>query len=135
MKRTDCVVDSSVAVTLRARTMPATAFDSTSPSTSVKLPPSRVYGVATFYHLFRFEPDRAHSAVVCLGTACYAAGGPELMGTVERHGRAHAGAWTIRAGRCVGSCGLAPVVVCDGETLSRTSASALEQRLLAAEVG
>lgn len=95
----------------------------------LKLPPSRVLGVATFYHLFRFEPDRAHSAVVCLGTACYAAGGPELMGALERHERAHPGEWTLRAGRCVGSCGLAPVVVCDGETLSRATPDSLARHL------
>lgn len=95
----------------------------------LKLPPSRVLGVATFYHLFRFEPDRAHSAVVCLGTACYAAGGPELMAALERHASAHPGEWTLRAGRCVGSCGLAPVVVCDGETLSRATPAALGEHL------
>lgn len=97
----------------------------------LKLPPSRVLGVATFYHLFRFEPDRAHAAVVCLGTACYAAGGPALMSTLERHARAHRGEWSLHAGRCVGSCGLAPVVVCDGETLSRATPAALEDHLAA----
>ncbi len=37
----------------------------------LQLPPSRVLGVATFYHLFRFAPSKAHTAVVCMGTACY----------------------------------------------------------------
>lgn len=98
-------------------------------SRKLKLPPSRVLGVATFYHLFRFEPERAHSAVVCLGTACYAAGGSDLMKVLEQHDHAHPGEWTLHAGRCVGSCGLAPVVVCDGETLSRATPPALEQHL------
>ena len=93
----------------------------------LSLPPSRVLGVATFYHLFRFAPHKAHSATVCLGTACYAAGGMELMETARN--RCTPDQWTLEAGRCVGSCGLAPVVICDGEPLSRLTAAQLEARL------
>jgi bidirectional [NiFe] hydrogenase diaphorase subunit len=93
----------------------------------LRLPPSHVLGVATFYHLFRFAPHQAHTAVVCLGTACYTAGGAELMSVVRQH--CHASAWSIEAGRCVGSCGLAPVVICDGEALSRVTAAGLETRI------
>lgn len=97
----------------------------------LKLPPSKVLGVATFYHLFRFSPAREHTAVVCVGTACYAAGGANLMlaltSTIEKH--CPEGKWTLEAGRCVGSCGLAPVVICDGEALSRVTPEALETRL------
>jgi bidirectional [NiFe] hydrogenase diaphorase subunit len=93
----------------------------------LRLPPSKVLGVATFYHLFRFEPVKEHSAVVCLGTACYAAGGPGLMSTVKR--RCPSATWTVEAGRCVGSCGLAPVVICDGEALSRVTPERLEMQL------
>ena len=88
------------------------------------LPPSKVLGVATFYHLFRFTPRREHAATVCLGTACYVAGGVELMTTVKRRGVGHG--WTIEAGRCVGSCGLPPVVICDGQALPRVTPLALE---------
>jgi bidirectional [NiFe] hydrogenase diaphorase subunit len=87
---------------------------------ALKLPPSRVLGVATFYHLFRLEPPRAHSAVVCMGTACYAAGAPELLRRIVDATRP-SGDWTVRTGRCVGSCGLAPSVVCDGAPLARVS--------------
>src|SRR5579872_3931909 len=52
---------------------------------TLKLPPSRVLGVATFYHLFRFAPHDEHSAVVCLGTACYVGGGAGLMSVMCRH--------------------------------------------------
>jgi bidirectional [NiFe] hydrogenase diaphorase subunit len=92
----------------------------------LKLPPSRVLGVATFYHLFRFEPRKAHCAVVCLGTACYGAGARDLLA------RAHcekADAWTIEVGRCVGSCGLAPVVIVDGVPKSRMTPAGLESLL------
>ena len=95
----------------------------------LKLPPSRVLGVATFYHLFRFEADHAHTAVVCLGTACYAAGASELTAVLERHESSRPGGWTLRSGRCLGSCGLAPIVVCDGETMSRVTPASLRRCL------
>lgn len=47
------------------------------------VPPSRVYGVATFYHLFVLEPPGEHSCTICLGTACYVRGGVELLAAVE----------------------------------------------------
>jgi bidirectional [NiFe] hydrogenase diaphorase subunit len=93
----------------------------------LQLPPSKVLGVATFYHLFRFEPKKEHTAVVCLGTACYAAGGTELMSMVKK--RCPESDWTVEAGRCVGSCGLAPVVICNGEALSRVTPETLERQL------
>jgi bidirectional [NiFe] hydrogenase diaphorase subunit len=96
----------------------------------LKLPPSKVLGVATFYHLFRFTPPKAHSAVVCLGTACYGAGGPELMSTVREQCAGRRDEWTAEAGRCLGSCGLAPVVVVDGVALSRVTSAQLETRIL-----
>jgi bidirectional [NiFe] hydrogenase diaphorase subunit len=95
---------------------------------TLKLPPSKVLGVATFYHLFRFDPVRAHSAVVCFGTACYVAGATELLSVFREECAADA-AWTIGEGRCVGSCGLAPIVICDGEALSRVTPRLLEARL------
>ena|ERR1035438_728786 len=94
----------------------------------LKLPPSRVLGVASFYHLFRLAPPSKHTAVVCLGTACWAAGGSDLMDTLEHHcGRKPD--WTLESGRCVGSCGLAPNVVYDGETLGRVTVQQMEERL------
>jgi bidirectional [NiFe] hydrogenase diaphorase subunit len=98
---------------------------------TLKLPPSRVLGVATFYHLFRFAPHKGHSAVVCLGTACYAGGGAGLMSVMCRHA---AEGWTVEAGRCVGSCGLAPIVICDGTSLARVTPDQLE-RILAKHDG
>src|SRR5271156_1578756 len=49
----------------------------------LKLPPSRVYGVATFYHLFSLKPQGAHTCVVCLGTACFVKGADHLLRAVE----------------------------------------------------
>ncbi|MGL5510147.1 MAG: NAD(P)H-dependent oxidoreductase subunit E, partial [Microcoleaceae cyanobacterium] len=50
---------------------------------SLKLPLSKVYGVATFYHLFSLKPNGAHTCVVCLGTACYVKGGGDVLTALE----------------------------------------------------
>ena len=48
----------------------------------LKLPPSRVYGVATFYHFFSLKPKGKHTCVVCMGTACYVKGAATLVTTI-----------------------------------------------------
>jgi bidirectional [NiFe] hydrogenase diaphorase subunit len=93
----------------------------------LRLPPSRVLGVATFYHLFRFTPPAKHTASVCLGTACYVEGAEALQDTVRRCG------WTLEVDRCAGACGLAPLVVCDGVPLSRVTPDQLEGHLRGSE--
>jgi len=95
----------------------------------LQLPPSRVLGVATFYHLFRLLPRRRHCAVVCMGTACYAAGAERLMSVADEQQRGHPDTWTVETGRCVGSCGLAPIAICDGQSLPRVTPERLEARL------
>ena len=49
----------------------------------LKLPPSRVYGVATFYHFFTLKPKGEHTCVVCMGTACYVKGADKVLAAVE----------------------------------------------------
>jgi bidirectional [NiFe] hydrogenase diaphorase subunit len=93
---------------------------------SLKLPPSRVLGVATFYHLFRFEPRMNHCAVVCLGTACYEAGAQHLMASAAESCTKKRSGWTVEAGRCLGSCGLAPVVIVDGAARARIAEPELQ---------
>ena len=89
----------------------------------LRLPPSRVLGVATFYHLFRFSPPAKHTASVCLGTACYAAGAAALADIVGKSG------WTLEVDRCAGACGLAPLVVCDSFAMTRATPAELEAHL------
>ena len=60
----------------------------------LKLPPSRVYGVATFYHFFSFIPKGKHTCVVCTGTACYVKGADALLEAVERRAGVIAGQTT-----------------------------------------
>jgi bidirectional [NiFe] hydrogenase diaphorase subunit len=95
----------------------------------LKLPPSRVYGVATFYHLFSLKPQGAHTCVVCMGTACFVKGADRLLAAVEEHARVKAGETTkdrqlsLLTARCIGACGIAPAVVYDGETAGHQSAA------------
>ena len=92
-------------------------------SRKLRLPPSRVFGVATFYHLFHLTPNPAHAATVCLGTACYVEGAAALADQVKQSG------WALETVRCSGCCGLAPLVVCDGAALTRVTRAQLADRL------
>ncbi len=88
-------------------------------SRALRLPPSRVYGVATFYHFFRMKPSGEHVFVLCTGTACYVKGAAEIQKAVEHQCGCKFGETTkdgkisLVSARCVGSCGLAPVAVLD----------------------
>ena len=87
----------------------------------LKLPFSKVYGVATFYHFFRLKPKGKHTAVVCMGTACYIKGASSILESLEKRFGIKAGETTkdslisILTARCVGSCSLAPVVIYDNK--------------------
>jgi len=107
-------------------------------SRKLRLPPSRVLGVATFYHFFSLRPRGEHSFVVCLGTACYVAGALGLLETLERRcARAGTtspdGRVSVDSARCIGACGLAPAVIRDGRILGRVTPALLEAEL--GEVG
>ncbi len=86
----------------------------------LRLPPSKVYGVATFYHFFSLKPQGEHTCVVCMGTACFVKGADALLSAVEKRARVHAGETTpdgklsVVTARCLGACGIAPAVVFDG---------------------
>jgi bidirectional [NiFe] hydrogenase diaphorase subunit len=99
----------------------------------LKLPPSRVYGVATFYHFFTLKPKGAHTCVVCLGTACYVKGADKLISAIENHAHIKPGETTadhqlsLLTARCIGACGIAPAVVYDNTVTPRqTPESVLE---------
>jgi bidirectional [NiFe] hydrogenase diaphorase subunit len=87
---------------------------------SLKLPPSRVFGVATFYHFFSLKPKGLHSCVVCMGTACYVKGAAHLVAALEKEMGVKSGETTpdgkvsLLSARCLGACGIAPAVVFDG---------------------
>jgi bidirectional [NiFe] hydrogenase diaphorase subunit len=104
---------------------------------SLRVPPSKVYGVATFYHFFTMKPPGQHTCVVCTGTACYIKGAPALLNAVNEVAGIKAGETTrdgrlsLLTARCVGSCGLAPAVVFDGQVAGKITTEGIKQRAAA----
>ena len=104
-------------------------------SDSLAVPPSKVFGVATFYHYFTLKPRGEHTCVVCTGTACYINGAMELLASiraglgVKPHETTADGRLSLLTGRCFGSCSLAPAAIVDGEVLGRVDARELVERL------
>ncbi|MCB0166003.1 MAG: bidirectional hydrogenase complex protein HoxE [Anaerolineae bacterium] len=100
----------------------------------LKLPLSWVYGVATFYHFFSLKPQGEHTCTVCMGTACYVKQAAEIVAMLQAEfgvapGQTTAdGKLSAATARCLGSCGLAPVIVIDSDVLGRqTPALALAE--------
>ncbi len=88
---------------------------------AAKVSVAEVYGVVTFYTQFTTEPKGKHVINVCLGTACYVKGSQNLLDEVlqltntQVNKTSPDGLFSVDATRCLGACGLAPVVVVDGE--------------------
>ncbi|MEB3162402.1 MAG: bidirectional hydrogenase complex protein HoxE [Prochlorothrix sp.] len=95
----------------------------------LKLPLSRVYGVATFYHLFSLKPNGKHSCVICLGTACYVKGADKIIAALEEELGVKLGETTpdgeisLLSARCLGACGIAPANVYDGTVAGNQDAA------------
>ncbi|MBR6039457.1 MAG: NADH-quinone oxidoreductase subunit NuoE [Clostridia bacterium] len=85
----------------------------------------QVYGVSTFYSWFTLEPKGEHLIRVCLGTACYVKGSADILAELERQLGIKAGhttpdgKFTLEATRCLGCCGLAPVMTIDDDVFGR----------------
>ncbi len=105
-------------------------------SLQLKLPPSWVYGVATFYNFFTLDPQGEHVCVVCLGTACYVKGAGEIIARLEEALEVEAGSTTadgsltLMTARCLGNCSLAPMLTLDAEVLGKQT---LESTIAAIE--
>ena len=102
---------------------------------SLRVPLSRAYGVATFYHFFTLKPAGEHTCVICMGTACYIKGAPQLLDAVQRDldvtpGETTAdGKVSLLTARCLGSCGLAPAVVYDQEVAGKVSSQSIREHM------
>jgi len=102
---------------------------------ALRVPLSRVYGAATFYHFFTLKPKGKHTCVVCTGTACYIKGAPALLAAIEKSHGVKPGETTadnelsVLTARCLGSCGLAPAAVLDGAVLGKTGPEELLGRI------
>jgi NADH:ubiquinone oxidoreductase subunit E len=86
---------------------------------------TEIYGVATFYSQFSLEPKGEHIIKVCLGTACYVKGAQDILERlssvlqVEVGKTTEDGKFTLEAARCLGACGLAPVITVDEKVYGR----------------
>lgn len=84
-----------------------------------------VYQVVTFYGQFSLNPTGKHRVAVCLGTACYIKGSQDILDELEKQlgvksgGTTPDGQFTLEATRCLGCCGLAPVIMIDEEVYGR----------------
>jgi NADH-quinone oxidoreductase subunit E len=101
----------------------------------LKLPTSKIYGIATFYNQFSFEPRGRYHIQVCHGTTCHVAGAMNLINELEKQLRIHHGE-TSRDGRfsieivsCMGACGKAPVVAVNDDYYIRMNTDELKELL------
>ncbi|MFA7676627.1 MAG: NAD(P)H-dependent oxidoreductase subunit E [Candidatus Omnitrophota bacterium] len=91
------------------------------------VPLARIYEVITFYNYFKLEPPGKHKISLCMGTACYLKGGVDILGElkgilhIEPGQTTKDGLFTIELVRCLGCCGLSPVMMIDGKIYGKLS--------------
>lgn len=96
---------------------------------SLNIPPSKVYGVVSFYSYFTTEPKGKYKISVCLGTVCFVKGSDKILEQFEKELGIKVGETTddllfsLEDLRCVGACGLAPVVVINGKVYGQVKPS------------
>jgi bidirectional [NiFe] hydrogenase diaphorase subunit len=104
-------------------------------SQSLKLPPSHVFGVATFYSFFNLTKPGEHIVTGCMGTACYVKGVDEIMQAIEREfnvkrGETRAdGKLSLFVTRCIGACAMSPAIVVDEEVIGKATKEVVIKRI------
>lgn len=99
------------------------------------IPMEKVYGVATFYAQFSMSPKGKYEVSVCLGTACYVKGAGDIFDKVSQElgikdGECTAdGKFSLDSCRCVGACGLAPVVIVGGDVYGKMTSDKVPEIL------
>ena len=104
-------------------------------SQALGTPESEIYGVITFYSQFTLTPKAKYNIDVCLGTACYVLGGQEILdkilsklgvrvGEITKDGK-----WIVTSCRCLGCCGLAPVISINGEVFGKLKVENIDKLL------
>jgi NADH-quinone oxidoreductase E subunit len=99
---------------------------------TLDIPASNIYGVATFYNQFRFEPQGKYHVQVCRGTACHVLGSATVLQELEKMLRIKAGQTTrdglfsMEVVACIGACGLAPVICVNGEFHAKVTKEELQ---------
>ena len=109
----------------------------------MQIPTAHIWGVATFYHYFSLKPIGKHVVSVCMGTACYVKGADKVLEAIKKHlglevgGTTEDKLFTLQEARCLGACGIAPVVMIDdkiyGELDSKKTIDLLNQYRKAAK--
>lgn len=95
----------------------------------MKVPLEKVYGVATFYAQFALSPKGQYSISVCLGTACYVKGAQEILDElslqlgIDPEECTEDGKYSLTACRCIGACGLAPVLTVNDDVYGKITAA------------
>ncbi len=85
----------------------------------MNIPTAHIWGVATFYHYFNLEPPGKYTVSVCLGTACYVKGANDVLEALKKELGTEVGSvsedrlFSLEGARCLGACGLAPVIMID----------------------
>lgn len=99
----------------------------------LKIPTSKIFGVATFYNQFRFEPTGKYHIQVCRGTACHVLGSATVLQELEKHIKIKAGQtsrdglFSIEVVACIGACGLAPVICINGEFFAKVTEESIKE--------
>jgi NADH:ubiquinone oxidoreductase subunit E len=97
------------------------------------VPLAKIYGVITFYHFFKLEKPGRNKIAVCMGTACYLKGGEDLILELEEllgtgiNQVTPDGEFSMEAVRCVGCCGLAPVLMVNDEVYGKVTKARLPE--------
>ena len=97
------------------------------------IPVSKVYGVVSFYSFFTMKPKGKHPISICLGTACYVRGSEKILDEVKKELNIQVGETTpdnqfsLSCLRCVGACGLAPVMIVGNETYGRVTPNKVKE--------
>lgn len=99
----------------------------------LKIPTSKIFGVATFYNQFRFEPTGKYHIQVCRGTACHVLGSATVLQELEKYIKIKAGQtsrnglFSIEVVACIGACGLAPVISINGEFFAKVTEESIKE--------
>ncbi len=98
----------------------------------MNVPLADIYGIATFYALFTLNPKGKYAISICLGTACYVKGSGDIFDKLQEvlgigpDECTMDGKWALTASRCVGACGLAPVMIVNEDVYGRMTVDQVE---------
>ena len=104
-------------------------------SRDLKIPLSEVYGIISFYHFFTMVPKGRHVIQVCMGTSCYVKGGQKLLDSLKKgyglepDGITSDGKFSLETVRCLGCCGLSPVIAIGDDVHRKVKPSKLKDIL------